>query len=343
MTSHELRQESPLVVVVQRWKRYGHDRAYVKVDGVQIGYRDMVSSVVHCALPEHRSLIEHATASLASGPASGAPPAPARQAEAAPETSPTPTPPMPASLASERPMPASPAPMRPAPAAPAARALLPDQDLALVRAGAAARSQAVALRQAAPVRTMLSRMLGVKTDERAWRIGADAEEAIAQHLTRLGPGWHVLHAVPVGDRGSDIDHVVIGPPGVFTVNTKNHPNANVWVRGDTFKVNGHNQRYIHNSRFEARRAAGLLSAAARLDVEVRGVIAVLGAQQGFTVKEQPKDGAVTVVTGKSLGPYLTSLPAALGIPSIEWVYACARHLATWQPKTVQWLPFDVEQ
>jgi hypothetical protein len=333
MTSHELRQESPLVVVVQRWKRYGHDRAYVKVDGVQIGYRDLVSSVVHCALPEHRSLIEHATASLAGGPASGAPPTASER-------------PMPVSPASERPMasPASERPMAsPAPAATAARALLPDQDLALVRAGSAVRSQAVALRQAAPVRTMLSRMRGVKTDERAWRIGADAEEAVAQHLTRLGPGWHVLHAVPVGDRGSDIDHVVIGPPGVFTVNTKNRPNANVWVRGDTFKVNGRNQRYIHYSRFEARRAAGLLSAAARFDVEVRGVIAVLGAQQGFAVKEQPKDGAVTVVTGKSLGPYLTSLPAALGTPSIEWLYACARHLATWQPRTVQWLPFDVEQ
>ncbi len=355
MTSEEPLLQLP-VAVVRRWKRYGHDRAYVQVDGVQIGYRDLVSSVVHCDLPEHRPLIEHATASMAAGPASDARPALARPAGAAPAPSPAPmaapmTSPAPVAAPVTAPMTgpapvAAPAPAAPAPA-PAAtvgqRALLPDQDLALTRAGASARSQADALRQAAPVRTMLGRVLGLKTDERAWRIGADAEETVAQHLTRLGPGWHVLHAVPVGNKGSDIDHVVVGPPGVFTVNTKNHPNANVWVRGDTFKVNGHNQRYIPHSRFEAGRAARLLSAAARLDVEVRGVIAVVGAQQGFTVKEQPHDGAVTVVTGAMLQAYLRSLPVVLGTPSIELLYACARHLATWQPKTVQWLPLDPPQ
>jgi hypothetical protein len=44
--------------------------------------------------------------------------------------------------------------------------------------------------------------------------------------------------LPVGDRDSDIDHVVIGPVGVFTIDAKNHPQANVWVRDDTCKVNG---------------------------------------------------------------------------------------------------------
>ncbi|MBG6212216.1 hypothetical protein RCH23_000129 [Cryobacterium sp. CAN_C3] len=41
-------------------------------------------------------------------------------------------------------------------------------------------------------------------------------------LSKLGPEWTVLHAVPVGSGSSDIDHVVIGPAGVFTINTKNH-------------------------------------------------------------------------------------------------------------------------
>lgn len=41
-----------------------------------------------------------------------------------------------------------------------------------------------------------------------------------------------------GERGSDIDHVLIGPAGVFTVNVKHHPNSSIWVGGDTFMVNG---------------------------------------------------------------------------------------------------------
>jgi hypothetical protein len=43
-------------------------------------------------------------------------------------------------------------------------------------------------------------------------------------------GRHVLHAVPVGDRGSDIDHVVIGHGGVYTVNTKTHLIPNVTIK-----------------------------------------------------------------------------------------------------------------
>jgi hypothetical protein len=56
--------------------------------------------------------------------------------------------------------------------------------------------------------------LSCRTDERAWRIGAVGEEAVAKRLEGFGAGWRVLHSVPVGKRGSDIDHLVIGPGGV---------------------------------------------------------------------------------------------------------------------------------
>jgi hypothetical protein len=222
-----------------------------------------------------------------------------------------------------------------------ATAPLPDRDLALNRPGQAAREQALELRAAAPVRTIVARLVGAKTDERAWRIGADGEEEVARHLARLGPQWRVLHAVPVGDRSSDIDHVVIGPAGVFTINTKNHPQSNVWVRGDTFKVNGSNQHYVRNSRHEAQRAARLLSAAAGFDVAVRGVIAVMGANRGFTVKEQPRDGAVRVVTRREVANDLGRLERVLGEPSIGRIYDVARHLSTWQPGRVRRDDFPV--
>jgi hypothetical protein len=69
-------------------------------------------------------------------------------------------------------------------------------DLAQRRAGQAAREQATALKQAAPVRTFLARVLRVHTDERAWRIGADGEEKVAVQLAKLikrDPPWRVLH------------------------------------------------------------------------------------------------------------------------------------------------------
>jgi hypothetical protein len=150
----------------------------------------------------------------------------------------------------------------------------------------------------------------------------------------------VLHAVPVGDHDSDIDHVVIGPGGVFTINAKNHPQAKVWVGGDVVMVNGSKQFYVRNSRFEAWRAAKLLSDAAHFDVEVRGIVAVTG-ERSFTVKQQPEDGTCTVVRGDDLVKYLRRLPPVLGAPSIDRIYAVARHLATWRPNAVRWADFDV--
>ena len=100
------------------------------------------------------------------------------------------------------------------------------------------------------------------TDERAWRIGADGEEKVGSQLAKVArrdPRWRVLHAIPVGVRGSDIDHLVIGPGGVFAVNAKHHPGAKVWVGGITVTVDGFRQPYVRNSRYEANRAAKLLA------------------------------------------------------------------------------------
>lgn len=52
--------------------------------------------------------------------------------------------------------------------------------------------------------------------------GAKGEEHVGALLDGLAQrGWRVLHDASLG-RG-DIDHVVIGPPGIFTVETKSHP------------------------------------------------------------------------------------------------------------------------
>lgn len=52
--------------------------------------------------------------------------------------------------------------------------------------------------------------------------GAKGEEHVGALLDGLAHrGWRVLHDASLG-RG-DIDHIVIGPPGIFTVETKSHP------------------------------------------------------------------------------------------------------------------------
>ena len=202
------------------------------------------------------------------------------------------------------------------------------QDLGGNAAGAGARELAQQHREAAPVRTLLARVLGVHTDERAWRVGAKGEETVGRELERLGDGWTVVHDVPVGDRGSNIDHVVVGPPGVFTVNSKWHAGKSIWVGGDTVMVDGHRQPYVRNARHEAQRASRLLSRAYGEDVPVVGIVAVLA--QRWTVKEQPRDGAVLVTTPRTARKHLARLPARYAVHELDRLALWARRSTTWQ-------------
>jgi hypothetical protein len=204
----------------------------------------------------------------------------------------------------------------------------PWTDLALNRPGERARRQALDRRRKAPVKTALARVLRVHTEERAWRVGADGEEEVARRLRKLPDAWHVVHAVPVGERDSDIDHVVIGPAGVFTLNTKNHSRAKVWVAERSFLVNGLRTDYLRNARHEAARASRLLSTACAMDVSVEPVIVVLAAE--LTIKA-PLDG-VHVVARRKIARWLARRPARLTRDEVARVYEQARRSTVWQPE-----------
>jgi hypothetical protein len=52
--------------------------------------------------------------------------------------------------------------------------------------------------------------------------GATGEEQVGSLLSDLeGRGWHAIHDASLGN--GNVDHILIGPAGVFTVETKSHP------------------------------------------------------------------------------------------------------------------------
>ncbi len=179
------------------------------------------------------------------------------------------------------------------------------------------------------MRTLAARLLGVHTEERAWRIGADGEEKVSAQLAKVvkkDPRWRAIHAIPVGARGSDIDHLVIGPGGVFTLNAKHHRDARVWVCGDRFLVNGRHQHYVRHSRFEAQRASKLLADAVGHAVPAMGVVVLVNADS-LTVKEQPSD--VWVVARMQICRWLLDRPAVLDDAEVGVIYEAARRSTTW--------------
>ncbi len=56
-----------------------------------------------------------------------------------------------------------------------------------------------------------------------WERGAEGEEATAGALGQLPSGtWTVFHDVKwPGRRYANVDHIVVGPPGVFVIDSKN--------------------------------------------------------------------------------------------------------------------------
>lgn len=168
----------------------------------------------------------------------------------------------------------------------------------------------------------------------SWYKGALGEIAIGHVLTALGPDWTVLHAVPVGAKTADIDHVLIGPSGVFTINTKNHGGQSVWVAGHVMMVAGRKQRHLQNARYEATRTASLLGRQVRPTVPVTAVI-VIRNPKTLTVKEQPI-GAV-VLTDQQLITWLKSRPVMLNPRQVQLLVTAADKPITWhrnpQPST----------
>lgn len=155
--------------------------------------------------------------------------------------------------------------------------------------------------------------------------GLRGEEVVGRLLDELrAAGWHVLHSVPLPS-GSDIDHVVIGPPGVFTVNTKHHPDATVWVGDKRLTVNRNSYPYIENSEFEGRRTAELLTRWCGFEVPVRPVIAVVGARK-LTHKAKP---TVEVLDGAQIVPALSASPPLLSQGRVDSVFTVARRRSVW--------------
>lgn len=160
------------------------------------------------------------------------------------------------------------------------------------------------------------------------RAGVGASEQVTVRLDRLGPQWRVLHAVPVGSRGTEIDHLVVGPGGVFTVHVERQVQGRVRVRGDHVSVDGRYRPYVPQARAQARRAAALLSAAGGRLVTVTGL--VVPADVGdLEVDSEPAD--VGVVGARRVHSWLKARSPVLGPTHTADVWTLARRTGTWQP------------
>ena len=174
------------------------------------------------------------------------------------------------------------------------------------------------------MRTLADQTLGRTTETRAWRKDARGEPFTSWLFRRLPQGWHVFNDVPIGQLGGNIDHVVVGPGGAFTVNTKNR-SGKVWLAPHTLLVNGIKTDYLPKAAREAARASDLVSAALGRTVPIRAVLAIVA--DDWAIKGQPPD--VFVGSPRSVMRWFLERATTLTPHEVNEVAAVCAESSTW--------------
>ncbi|WP_166788408.1 nuclease-related domain-containing protein [Cryobacterium sp. TMS1-13-1] len=184
-----------------------------------------------------------------------------------------------------------------------------------------------------PPRTRFARFWGVSplaADSVAWYRGAQGEIEVGRILSRLPPEWRVFHALPIGEADADIDHLVIGPGGIFTINTKHHRGKKIWIAERAFLVNGHKQPYLRNSKFEATRVTKILHERMPQLPPVQAVIALVS-PASITIKKQPEE--VKILDAYNLRRWLLKRPVILAEAELVELAAIVDAPETWSAAT----------
>ncbi|MER7112547.1 nuclease-related domain-containing protein [Streptomyces sp. NPDC000229] len=276
---------------VVRWNRYGHERLYANLpEGTAVAWADCKTGMITILRDDYRdAVLAVLTQHLR-------------------QISPT--------------LPATPAPVRATASLPP---LTPRDDLAANLPGTAVRAKLDEVGPG-PLERFIAWVLRRPTDGDSWRTGLIGERRVGAELSRLErQGWRVLHSIPL-PRGVDIDHLLIGPGGVFSVNTKHHPNKAVWVGDDVVRINrGKPKPYPRKSRSEAERVRRVLERYCDFPVPVEPVLVFVGATD---VKVAATQLTVRVYREREVSA-LAPLPAVLTPIQAEQIYNVARHREAW--------------
>ena len=155
-----------------------------------------------------------------------------------------------------------------------------------------------------------------------WRQGAEGERATGKALRPLiRNGWAVVHDVQ--HRGGNFDHVLVGPAGVFLLETKNL-RGNVAVKRGVLSVrwpeapdDGYdNEHLARRARASAATLSGLLQGEG-IRIWVQPVVVLWGRFDQASIQSE----SVAWVAGKALTRVLRARPTALSAGDIGRVTA----------------------
>jgi hypothetical protein len=183
---------------------------------------------------------------------------------------------------------------------------------------------------AVPPRTRLARLFGSSplcADSVDWYLGAQGEITVGKLLADLPADWTVFHAVPIGKNDTDIDHILVGPGGIFTINTQHHCGKHIWVGARTVTVSGHKRAYLSAAEHEAERVTTVLRERMPLVAPVQPVLTLVDAKQ-ISFRDKPEQ--VKVIDARGLLSWLQGLQPVLSDDEIAEAVVILDSPATWR-------------
>ena len=162
-------------------------------------------------------------------------------------------------------------------------------------------------------------------DVRSWYRGALGEMEVVGEFGLLGDDWTVLHAVPLRSSLSEVDHLAIGPRGIFTITTRNLSGQRVLVLGGTLRVNGSPTEHMRDARDEADRTARSLGTALGEVVGVRPVIVITD-----PASTSRRPSSVAVLEPGEVSAWLLGQPNVHSDGAVARIAAAAESHATWR-------------
>ncbi|NLV41364.1 MAG: NERD domain-containing protein [Candidatus Hydrogenedentes bacterium] len=165
------------------------------------------------------------------------------------------------------------------------------------------------------------------------RLGRDGERAVGQYLDMLREkGYRVFHDV-IGE-GFNVDHVIVSPHGVFTVETKTFSKpvgkaATVSLRDGEVLIDGltMDRNPVEQAKAQARWVNQVLRETTGKSFSVRPVIVF----PGWFVDQMPKGGScdVWVLNPKALPTFIENEPVVLEQQDVMLAtYHLCRHVRT---------------
>ncbi|MCU1439824.1 MAG: hypothetical protein JWP85_821 [Rhodoglobus sp.] len=194
-------------------------------------------------------------------------------------------------------------------------------------AGQSAMCDVVRAQAASPERSAVERVLGfnpLTSASRAMYGGALAELLVGDVLANLGPRWDVLHDLPLGHTA--LDHLVIGPAGVFTVRAANYGAQDVIIDGSALIVAKEARDDITRAAAEAAEVERILAAATGGPVAVRALLVIVDPKR-LTVKQTAS--TVRVMASWELERVLTRAARTLTGDEVARLSDVADLVTTW--------------